>query len=268
MKLIVTILLNIKKNGFFKTLFKIIKYPYNKFKFNKLEKKIFSTNSIEDRFTKIFKLNYWGNNESVSGGGSSLASTKNITHKLPQLINQFKVTSILDAPCGDFYWMAHVMKNLKIKYLGGDIVTKIINENNNKYRSDIINFRKINIISDKLPDSDLMICRDCLFHFSYEDIFKFFENFINSNIRILLTTSHSNDYSNDKFLFKNKNILTGDYRKIDLFSEPFNFKKNYLLSIEDKDESYVFNHKFLYLFSRKQISEFIKIKNSEHNTAN
>ena len=47
-----------------------------------------------------------------------------------QLINQFKVTSILDAPCGDFYWMNHVMKNLKIEYLGEDIVTEIINENN------------------------------------------------------------------------------------------------------------------------------------------
>ena len=261
MKLILIILLNIKKEGFFKTLYKITKYPYKKFKYNKLNKKIFSTNSIEDRFTKIFKLNYWDNKESVSGNGSDLESTKNIRHKLPQLINQFQIASILDAPCGDFYWMKHVMKNLKIKYLGGDIVTELINENNNKYKSDIINFQKINIISDKLPNADLMICRDCLFHFSYEDIFKFFENFINSNIRLLLTTSH---YFSDKFFFKNKNILTGDYREIDLFSEPFNFKKNYLLSIEDKDESYFIKNKFLYLFSRKQISEFIKIKTSGH----
>ena len=111
MRLIVIILLNIKKKGFFKTLYKIIKYPYNKFKHNKLNKKIFSTNSNEDRFTKIFKLNYWNNEESVSGSGSDLESTNNIRHKLPQLINQFKVTSILDAPCGDFYWMNHVMKN-------------------------------------------------------------------------------------------------------------------------------------------------------------
>ena len=117
MRLIATILLDIKEKGFFKTLFKITKAQYNKFKYNKLNKKIFSTNSIEDKFTKIFKLNYWGNNESVSGGGSSLESTKNIRHKLPQLINQFQVTSILDAPCGDFYWMAHVMKNLKIQFL-------------------------------------------------------------------------------------------------------------------------------------------------------
>ena len=108
-----------------------------------------------------------------------------------------------------------------------------------------------------------MICRDCLFHFSYEDIFKFFENFINSNIKFLLTTSHFNDYNNNKSFFKNKNILTGDFRKIDLFSEPFSFKKNYLLSIEDRDSLDVTNHKFLYLFSREQINEFIKIKSNE-----
>ena len=35
MKLIVIILLNIKKKGFFKTLYKIAQYPYNKFKYNK-----------------------------------------------------------------------------------------------------------------------------------------------------------------------------------------------------------------------------------------
>ena len=186
MRLIEITLLNIKKIGFFRTFYKILKYPYSKLKNNRLNKKIFSTDSNEDRFTKIYKLNYWNNEESVSGSGSNLESTNNVRNKLPQLINQFEVTSILDAPCGDFYWMKHVIKNLKIKYLGGDIVTEIIDENNKKYKSDIINFQKIDITADKLPDSDLMICRDCLFHFSYEDTFKFLENFINHTIEIII----------------------------------------------------------------------------------
>jgi len=263
MRLIEITLLNIRKIGVFKTFYKILRYPYNKFKNNRLNKKIFSTDSNESRFTKIYQLNYWNNEESVSGSGSNLESTNNVRNKLPQLINQFEVTSILDAPCGDFYWMKYVIENLKVKYLGGDIVTEIINENNKRYKSDTINFKKIDIINDKLPYSDLMICRDCLFHFSYEDTFKFFENFINSNIKFLLTTSHFNDNDNNKFFFKNKNILTGDFRKIDLFSEPFNFKKNYLSFIEDRESLDVTNHKFLYLFSREQINEFIKIKNNE-----
>ena len=154
MRLIEITLLNIKKIGFFRTFYKILKYPYSKLKNNRLNKKIFSTDSNEDRFTKIYKLNYWNNEESVSGSGSNLESTNNVRNKLPQLINQFEVTSILDAPCGDF-------------------------------------------------------------------------------------------------------------RKMDIFSEPFNFKKNYLLSIEDRESLDVTNHKFLYLFSREQINEFIKVKNNE-----
>ena len=70
MRLIEMTLLNIRKIGFFKTLYKILKYPYNKFKYNKLNKKIFSTNSNEDRFTKIFKLNYWNNKENACCGKS------------------------------------------------------------------------------------------------------------------------------------------------------------------------------------------------------
>ena len=54
------------------------------------------------------------------------------------------------------------------------------------------------------------------------------------------------------------------FHLMNLFSEPFNFKKNYLLSIEDKVESHFLENKFLYLFSRKQISEFVKIKTSGH----
>ena len=61
--------------------------------------------------------------------------------------------------------------------------------------------------------------------------------------------------------FENKDILTGDFRKIDLFSEPFNFQKNYLLAIEDKDSLNLANHKYLYLFSKEQIKKFVKLNN-------
>ena len=260
MRLVKVTLLYIKKKGFLRTLHKIFYYPFNKFNQKKLDKIIFSKNSRESVFTKIYKLNYWKDNESISGSGSNLESTKNLRLKLPELINEFKINSILDAPCGDFYWMKYIVNNLKINYMGGDIVNEIIVENNKKYKSSNINFQKIDIINDKLPDADLIICRDCLFHFSYEDIFKFFENFINSNIDLILTTSHNN-IQNDKFFFENKDILTGDFRKIDLFSEPFNFQKNYLLAIEDKDSLNLANHKYLYLFSKEQIKKFVKLNN-------
>ena len=38
-------------------------------------------------------------------------------------------------------------------------------------------FIKIDITKESLPESDLMICRDCLIHLSFESIRLFFENF-------------------------------------------------------------------------------------------
>ena len=248
------VLLSIKTFGFFSTLFKITKYPYNFFLGKIKIKKILSYASIEERFQAIHATNYWGDAYSLSGSGSSLESTKNIFEQLPVLINKFNISSILDAPCGDFYWMKNVLKKVNVIYLGGDIVETIIDSNNKKYKSQTTNFTKINIIRDNLPRADLMICRDCLFHFSYNDIFMFLNNFISSNIKFLLVTSHQND--TDKFL--NKDIVTGDWRKIDLFSEPFNFSKTFIFSIQDKDKLQISNYKYLYLFSHKDIKSFLE----------
>ena len=93
-----------------------------------------------------------------------------------------------------------------------------------------------------------MICRDCLFHFSYEDIFMFLKNFLSSEIKYLLLSSHLNEENK----FKNRDIVTGDFRNIDLFSEPFNFEKNYLYTFDDR-EGEVRNFKQMYLFTRDQI---------------
>ena len=254
MNLIGKVLFNIKTYGFSKTLIKIIKYPTNKIK-EIIIKKTFKKKSIEERFLYILKTNKWGDKESLSGTGSNLKSTKNLIEKLPLLINKFKIYTLFDAPCGDFNWMKHLLKKVNVEYLGSDIVEEIINLNIQKYKSDKINFKKINIINDKLPNADLMICRDCLFHFSYDDIFSFLKNFVNSKIKFLLVTSNLNDQN--KFL--NKDIITGDFTTIDLFSEPFNFKKNYLFKIEDRDYTDTsLKYKYLYMFSRDQVKSFLK----------
>lgn len=74
-----------------------------------------------------------------------------------------------------------------------------------------------------------MIVRDCLFHLSFSDINLFILNLKKSNIKYILTTTHSKQHDN----FQNKDIITGDFRLIDLFSEPFNFSKSPLERIED-----------------------------------
>ena len=208
--------------------------------------------SYKEVFSGIYENYGFGSTESRSGPGSTLEETRLLREEIKKLIAEKGIKSVVDIPCGDFHWMKEIVFNFDY-YTGGDIVEKIIDSNNKKYKSQKTNFTKINIISDNLPRVDLMICRDCLFHFSYNDIFMFFNNFISSNIKFLLVTSHQNE--TNKFL--NKDIMTGDFRKIDLFSEPFNFSKTFIFSIQDKDKIEISNYKHLYLFSHKDIKSFL-----------
>ena len=256
------ILINLRSLGLKRTVIKIIFKIFNFFslkhyKRKKFEKNLFKIKSIEERFNIIYSKNYWLGDESRSGTGSSLRSTKNIRIHLPKIIERFHIKRLFDAPCGNFSWMPQVLKNVNVDYIGSDIVEDLI-ISNRKNEKNNIKFVKLDIRIDKLPASDLMICRDCLFHFSYEDIFKFLDNYLISDIKYILLTSHINTENK----FENRNIVTGDFRKIDLFSKPFNFEKNYIYSFVDKDIHEIEHFKHMYLFSKSQIKNFL-IKNPQ-----
>jgi hypothetical protein len=171
------------------------------------------TKESEEIFTEIYDKHLWSG-VSKSGPGSDLTQTEKIRYELPKLLKNFKISSILDIPCGDFYWMKHVDLD-SISYIGGDVVEKCINQNKTKYSDKNKNFLKLNVLKDQLPKVDLIFCRDLLVHFSNKDINQAIMNFKKSNSKYLLTTSFGNKI--------NKNITTGDWVPINLMSEPFNF---------------------------------------------
>lgn len=182
----------------------------------------------EDRFSRIYQQNYWKGSDSASGSGSSIEYTANLRSQLPQLFSRFAVKSILDAPCGDFNWMKEVVSTTPIHYIGGDIVKPLVLQLTENYSSERVQFLHLDITRDPLPDADLMICRDCLIHLSFADTRSVLENFVSSCIPYLLTTTHTNEG-----VFQNHDITTGDYRLIDLFSDPYNFPREPLAIIDD-----------------------------------
>ena len=220
-------------HGVWQTVFKVLRHPY------------VLLGSNETRFTKIYKINHWSSQESRSGEGSGLVYTKNLRSQLPHVFQKYNIHKLLDAPCGDFNWMQHVIIDSEIEYIGGDIVRDIVVNNNNSYGSEKILFMHLNIISDALPEADMMIVRDCLFHFCYKDIHKFLNNFYDSNIPLLLTTNHLGSS------FKNYDIRTGGYREINLFATPFSFPSSPLLCIKDYIEPHV--PREMCLFNREQV---------------
>ena len=161
-----------KSNGLIKSIFKIISSPLRiiyKQLYKKNKKKIFSKNSQKERFELIYKTNFWSSNESLSGLGSEQKNTINIKKGIVDIINNYKIKSILDAPCGDFNWIKNVL-NEDLQYIGGDIVKDLISKNIKNYKKKNINFLELDITNNNLPEVDLMICRDCLIHLSFHQL--------------------------------------------------------------------------------------------------
>ncbi|MFC1862642.1 class I SAM-dependent methyltransferase [Thermodesulfobacteriota bacterium] len=170
----------------------------------------------EEIFTYHYENNIWGDNESKSGHGSNTEYTKNIRAKLPKLISELCVSTVLDAPCGDYYWVNLMPWEGNINYIGGDIVQPLINNNIKQFSSDTVHFMYLDIIHDPIPNADIWLCRDCFIHLSNDDIFTTLNNFFKSNINYILLSN----YPNQKM---DRNTPTGSGRFYNLMFPSFNF---------------------------------------------
>ncbi len=193
--------------------------------YNNFSKSKFSNLSLQERFELIYNENFWESDESRSGIGSEIENTKEALKALEYIIKEYRIKSIIDVPCGDFNWMSKMdLKN--INYRGYDIVRSVIKDNNKKFKKFNINFFHSDITNSKLDKADMMIVRDCLVHFSIEDIKKSIFRIKQSRSKYLVSTSFVN-------VEKNIDIYTADWRPINLEKEPFNFPKP-LITINEK----------------------------------
>ena len=169
--------------------------------------------SMEDVFSPYFFGNpTW---ESYSGPGSSLANTVAVRAELPTLIKELGARTFLDIPCGDLNWMKEVELGVE-KYIGAEIIRKLIEINNQRFGNETRTFLVLDITEDELPEVDLVFCRDCLVHFSNEDILRAIASIKKSNSKYLLTTTFINRE-------ENQDIVTGYWRPLNLQRAPFYF---------------------------------------------
>jgi hypothetical protein len=180
-------------------------------------------------FTEIFKKNAWLGDESVSGTGSSLRATEVIRSELPQIIRRYGVETMLDIPCGDFHWMKEANLPLR-EYIGADVVKEIVDLNAGKYTKPGRSFVVLDLTEDNLPSVDLIFCRDCLFHLSFKDVNRALQNVRNSGSEYFLATTNPNFVSN-------RDIVTGEWRKLNLQIAPFALPKPLLIINEDPYDS-------------------------------
>ena len=165
-------------------------------------------------FEEIFRENTWGDADSRSGVGSNRLYTETTRAELPLLIEEFGFNSMLDLPCGDFFWMRLV--TLDLDYVGGDIVPQLMERNQRLYGGERRRFARMDIVCDRLPKVDLVFCRDCFVQLSYEDAFRALSNIKRSGSTYLLTTTFIDRQSN-------RDVRTGDCRTLNLRLPPFGF---------------------------------------------
>ncbi len=168
---------------------------------------------LEGIFAEIHQGNLWGERESVSGPGSSLAETAAVRRELPGLLAGLGVRTLLDAPCGDCHWILATPLDLDL-YIGADIVPALVRRNAAELAAPGRQLLRLDITRDPLPRTDAILCRDCLIHFSYRFIQRALDNFRRSGARYLLTTTYSG-------LPRNQEILSGQWRPLDLELPPF-----------------------------------------------
>lgn len=217
-------------------------------------------NQTEEIFSKIYTNGVWG--ATRSGQGSTIEYTKNLRKELPIIFDKFDIKIFLDAPCGDMTWMPLVLAEYPIEYIGGDIVKEMIDAHSEKFlpNENVTPFMHLNICTDPLPSADLWMCRDCLFHLSEKEIFMAFNNFVKSDIKYILTTTHMEDSYNTHVSQTmkyegNYDIGTGGFRLLNLFDSPYNFPTDPLYRLDD---SYVgFPKREMCLWSREQIAKVL-----------
>lgn len=188
-------------------------------------------NEIVDHFTKIYKTNYWHGVESRSGTGSDLVATATLSPHLVDLVNSLEIKTMVDAPCGDFFWMKEIINQFNLEqYIGLDVVEEMVVGVKEKYENLTVtpkrSFGMIDVVHDILPKVDIIFSRDCLVHFSYATARQILKNFVESgSTYVLMTTFLSEDRAYP-------DILDGQWRAINFQIKPFNLPEPERIIIE------------------------------------
>lgn len=167
-------------------------------------------------FSEIHASRSWGGEEeSVSGPGSSRQRAAAFLPDLLALVARLEVGTLLDAPCGDFNWAAPLADRVA-RYIGVDLVPELIERCRREHAAAHRSFHCLDMVHDTLPAADLVLCRDGWVHLGEPDLWQSLARFRASGAEYLLTTTFVGDRANEP-------IESGGWRPLNLERSPFDF---------------------------------------------
>ena len=173
---------------------------------------------LTNTFNRIYAEGTWGRDvagKGTSGTGSTLEITREYRAYLEDFIKTHKITSVVDAGCGDWTFSSAIDWG-GASYLGVDIASDVIATVRARHEKGNITFQ-VGDITDDLPAADLLISKDVLQHLSNTLV----HDFIRNNLRtgkykwVILTNDRGT---------KNSDVESGGYRAIDLSAPPFDVR--------------------------------------------
>ena len=177
-------------------------------------------------FERIAKTNRWGDKESISGDGSSLANTDAFRTCLGTWLVKYGIRSLVDIPCGDANWQAAVPgigskasadapSVPKIKYRGFDISRTAVDRarrKNPEKRTGMI-FDVLDLSVTVPPISDAIMVRDAIQHLPLEMGMTMLLHAKLGGARFLIVSSY--DFG------RNKGTFLGGYYENNVHAPPF-----------------------------------------------
>ncbi len=176
---------------------------------------------MKEKFTNTFVNDGWhmGSGESKSGLGSSLDYAINFRNNLLRIIKNYNINNCFDCSCGDWNWMKEIRNELP-NYVGNDIVEELVEQNNNKYKTDKISFVSNDMLSQLKTYNDksfdLVLCRHTLEHLNDDYAIAVILEIKRVSNYAIITSSNNFDTNEDITNFDGVSS-----RPINLESKPF-----------------------------------------------
>jgi len=192
-------------------------------------------------FDEVYRSATWGANSDgvgTSGLGSTAKATLLYRTFLQQFLADRKITSVVDAGCGDWEF-SQTIDWTGIDYKGYDIVESLVRSNTERFAKPNIKFIQGDIIETDLPAADLLISKHVLQHLPTSAVEKFLRQ-IGKYKHVLLV----NGVDRHTLSADNTDIEPGDYRTLDLTQPPFDVKGIKVLTYLDATKTM---HQVLYI---------------------
>ena len=176
----------------------------------------------------MYQRNRWGDEFSRSGAGSNALAARRVVEELPAILTRFDIRTLVDAPCGDLFWIKEADLSLD-RYIGVDIVPALIRDLAADPQIPHAEFHCIDVVTSPPPRADAILCRDLLVHLTNQQIRTTLANFRASGATYLITTTFDGR--------TNRDVVNSRWRALDLRAAPYDFPEPLAVISEDSNQA-------------------------------